>query len=282
MDDTTDWYTVERIADGTHMVSEGEGVLRCNTFVISDDDEALLVDTGLGIGNLRSVVGDIAKTDVRVLLTHSHWDHIGAAHQFDDVVINPLERAADGSVSLDVLSDDYEQRPREFVTNWLEQGRSFPDGFDHESYTIEPISDVGAVEAGDELTVGEQTLEFLPIPGHTPGQLAVLDREAGVCHGADIVEPGIEVFAHFTDSDLNAYRASVDRLIEYRDDGAFDTLTISHGGPFRGDDLSVLDDVKRALAAIANDETSYEVIETSWGPTREHSVDGITVLTPTE
>lgn len=282
MNDTGDWFTVERIADGTHLISEGEGVLRCNAFVIGDGDEALLVDTGLGIGDLRSVAEDIAETDVRVLLTHSHWDHIGAAHQFDDVVINPLERAADGSVSLDVLADSYEQRPREFVAEWLDQGRAFPDGFDHESYSIEPIHDVGAVEPGDELAVGDRTLELLPIPGHTPGQLAVLDRETGVCHAADVVEPGVEVFAHFTDSDLGAYRESVDRLIDLRDDGAFDTLTISHGDPFRGDDLSVLDDVERALAAVANDEASYEVIETSWGPTREHSVDGIVVLTPAD
>ncbi|USZ73585.1 MBL fold metallo-hydrolase [Natronosalvus halobius] len=282
MNDTTDWFTIERIAPETHQITEGQGVLPCNTFVVDGGDEALLIDTGLGIGDLRSVVEDLVGGDVRVLLTHSHWDHLGAATQFDDVVINGRERGPDGTVSLDVLEDDYDQRPREFMADWLELGKPLPDGFDPDNYSIEPIPDVGAVDPGDTLTVGNRELELVPVPGHTPGLLAVLDRETGVCHGSDVLEPGIEIFAHFEDSNLSAYRESIDRLVSLRDEGAFDTLTIGHGDPIRDDDLSVLDHVSEALTAVANDEASYEVIETSWGPTRSATVGDVTVLTPAE
>jgi glyoxylase-like metal-dependent hydrolase (beta-lactamase superfamily II) len=121
---------------------------------------------------------------------------------------------------------------------------------------------------------------LVPIPGHTPGQLAALDRDAGVCFAADVIEPGVEVFAHFEDSDLDVYRESIDRLLELRDEGAFDVLTIGHGDPIRGEDLSVLDDVQDALDAVADGTAPFELIETSWGPTREYTVGEITVLTP--
>lgn len=282
MNDTDDWFTVDRIGERTYQITEGEGVLRCNTFVVDGSDEALLIDTGLGIGDLRSVVEDVVGDDIRVLLTHAHWDHLGAAKQFDDVVINGRERASDGTVSLDVLEDDYDQRPREFIARWLELDKPLPDGFDPETYRIDPIPNVGAVEPGDELVVGDRRIELVPIPGHTPGLLAALDRGEGTCFASDIVEPGVEIYAHFVDSDLDAYRESIDRLIDLRDDDAFDVLTIGHGEPFRGDDLSMLDDVRHALAAVSNDDAPFELIETSWGPTRQYTVGSIDVLTPGE
>lgn len=280
MNDTDDWFTVERIVEGTYQITEGGGVLPCNTFVVDGGDEALLIDTGLGIGDLRAVVEDVVGDDIRVLLTHAHWDHLGAANQFDDVVINGRERAPDGTVSLDVLEDDYDQRPREFIASWLELDKPLPDGFDPGTYCIDPIPNVGAVEPGDELVVGDRRIELVPIPGHTPGLLAALDREVGTCFASDIVEPGVEIYAHFLDSDLGAYRESINRLIDLRDEGAFDVLTIGHGEPFRGDDLSMLDDVRRALAAVSNDDAPFELIETSWGPTRRYTVGDIDVLTP--
>lgn len=280
MNDTSDWFEVEQIADDTYQITEGTGVLPCNMFLIDGGDEALLIDTGLGIGNLQALIEDLVGDNIRVLLTHSHWDHIGAAHQFDEVFINGRERASDGTVSLYVLEDDYDQRPQQFMTNWLEQGLPLPDGFDPQTYDIEPVDNVGTVEAGEELIVGDHRLELIPIPGHTPGQLAVLDRDIGVCFAADVIEPGVEVYAHFEDSDLAVYRESIDRLLELRNQDAFDVLTIGHGDPIRGDDLSVLDEVEDALNAVAAGETSFELIDTSWGPTREYTVNDITVLTP--
>jgi glyoxylase-like metal-dependent hydrolase (beta-lactamase superfamily II) len=282
MNDTTDWFTVEEIAQDTQQITEGQGVLACNMFLIDCGDEALLIDTGLGIGDLRTMVETLVDGPVHVLLTHSHWDHLGAATQFDDVVINDRERAPDGTVSLDVLEDDYDQRPKEFIAEWLESDKDLPEGFDPDSYGIDPIPDVGAISPGETFSVGDRGFELIGIPGHTPGLLAVLDREAGVCHGSDLLEPGIDIFAHFIDSNLDAYRESIDRLRTYREDGAFDTLTIGHGEPIRGDDLSVLDDVRDALAAVADDNASFELIETSWGSTRSYSIGGIDVLTPAE
>ncbi|NHN60033.1 MULTISPECIES: hypothetical protein [Halorussus] len=66
---------------------------------------------------------------------------------------------------------------------------AFPEGFDLESYAIEPVSGVDPLEPGAEIPVGNRTLETVPIPGHSSGPLAILDRSAGICHGADVLEP---------------------------------------------------------------------------------------------
>lgn len=279
MDDTTDWFDVDQIGDGTYQITEGEGHLPCHMFIIEDAGEAILVDTGLGIGDLRSFVRTIVDVEPRVLLTHAHWDHLGAAHQFDDISINDWERSEDGRVAIDTISGEFTHRPSQFIENWLDLGKEIPDGFDAESYGIKPVNNVAPLAPGDEVGVGNRTLELVPIPGHSPGQLAVLDRATGICHGADVLEPGGDIYAHFQDSDIEEYCETIHRLITLRDEGAYDCLTLGHGGPICGDDLSVLDDVGAALAAVAEDEASYELIETSWGATREYDVKGITVLT---
>lgn len=131
-----------------------------------------------------------------MFLTHSHWDHIGTAHQFDDVVINKRERT-NGKVTIDGLSPEFVARPTQFVVNWHDLGRSFPDGFDLDTYNIPPTDGVGVVEHGDMLSVGDRQLELLSIPGHSPGQLVALDHETGVLYGADAIGIDRSLYAHF-------------------------------------------------------------------------------------
>lgn len=279
MVDASDWFEIERIGDGCVQITEGHPVLPCNVLVFRDGGDAVLVDTGLGIADLPAVVRDLAGREPRVLLTHSHWDHIGAAHRFDDVAIHDRERGPNGRVAIDVLSDEFGDRPGQFVRNYREGGHEFPSGFDPDAYAIEPVEGVGALSAWDEVAVGDRTLELVPLPGHSPGQLAVLDRTSGVCHGADVLEPGYEIFAHLRHSDVDDYVETMDRLVALRDEGAFDTLTIGHGDPLRGDDLDVLDDVRAALERVAAGNAPFDVIDTNWGASRKYSVEGIDVLT---
>ena len=277
---TPEWFTVEEVADGWTQITEGDPVLPCHMMVVQDGDDALLIDSGLGIDDLAALVEDVAGTDeLPVLLTHSHWDHLGALHQFDDIRVHERERGPDGRVAIDTLNEEFAVRPPQFMESCMEQGLEFPDGFDPATYSIEPVSGVGALEPWEEITVGDRTLEMVPIPGHSPGQLAVLDRTAGICHGADVLEPGVEIFAHFQDCDLEDYIESVERLIELRDEGAYDTLTSGHAEPVRGDDLSVLEDILRALERIVDDDPEYEMVDTDYGEKRRYEIGDIVVLT---
>ena len=61
-------------------------------FLVVGDEAALLVDTGEGLGDLRSTVEGISTLPLTVVLTHHHHDHVGCAYQFPEVWISASER----------------------------------------------------------------------------------------------------------------------------------------------------------------------------------------------
>ncbi|MBV9637284.1 MAG: MBL fold metallo-hydrolase [Methylobacteriaceae bacterium] len=52
---------------------------------------ALLIDTGTGVAPLAPLVSALSNRRLICLLTHSHYDHIGGAHEFADRCIHAAE-----------------------------------------------------------------------------------------------------------------------------------------------------------------------------------------------
>lgn len=55
------------------------GALGVNTYILSDDAHALVIDPGAGYETIKAMLG---KPCTHVLLTHAHFDHIGAVASF--------------------------------------------------------------------------------------------------------------------------------------------------------------------------------------------------------
>lgn len=60
-------------------------------YLIEGEHEAVLVDTCLGVGNLRAFVEHLTSKPVTVILTHGHVDHAMGAPAFDKVYMSPLD-----------------------------------------------------------------------------------------------------------------------------------------------------------------------------------------------
>jgi glyoxylase-like metal-dependent hydrolase (beta-lactamase superfamily II) len=278
MNATDDWYEVEALTDHSYRIAEGS---MFNTYLVVGEKRALQIDAGGGFGDLRGLVEGLVDVPVRLLLSHSHWDHIGAAHRFDDVLIDGTERHPDGRVTTDVVTDDFGYSPADFVADWRGAGRSFPDGVDVEGFEIPPIEGVEAVSPGDRIDLGGRTLELVGVPGHSPGQLAALDREDGVLYGADVLHNGYGLYIHFEGCDIEEYVTTLERVIDLRDEGAFDTLYLAHARPLSGDDLDILDDYLAGLRAVLAGDLEYEMTE-EHPRARRYEVAGNPVLTKPE
>lgn len=276
MNRTDEWYDVEAVTENGYRIVEGGGY---GLFLAEGTDRSVVIDAGIGIGDLRGLVAELVETPVTLLLTHSHWDHIGSAARFDDVRVHETEIGPDGRVAIDSHSDQFVERPAEFVEGWRADGNELPEGFDPSAYAIKPVEDPTPVAGGDGFELGDRRLETVHTPGHSPGHLALLDGEAGVLYGGDVVHRDAGLYVHLEGGDLRAYRETFARLAELRDDGAFDTLLTSHNPPFAGEELAVIDRLERGLERILDGEADPERVETDFGTADRYEFGESVVLT---
>lgn len=263
MNSTSDWYEVEQLDQGNYRVSEG---VVFNNYLLAGDERGVLIDAGIGFGDMATFVAELVEPPVFLLLSHSHWDHMGAAYQFDDVRIDGRE-ITDGDL---VEPKNFGYTPGEFIEEWRAAGRSLPDDFDEDEYELQSVSGVESVQAGDTIDLGNRTVELIDAAGHSPGQLAVLDRENNAFFGSDIIHNNYDLYIHFDGGDVSDYLATLERAVELRDAGAYDTLYLAHSRPLAGEELSQLDTYLDAVREIVAGERSFELVEEPSGEARKY------------
>jgi hydroxyacylglutathione hydrolase len=120
-------------------------------YIIEGSEKAMLIDTGTKCKKLDKVVGQITKKPLYVVLTHAHGDHAGNIRYFKDIYMH-----ANDTVLLD------------------------------KSYK----GNIHFVTEGQKFDLGGRIIEVSHMPGHTPGSIVLLDREAGVCYSGDAFGSG--------------------------------------------------------------------------------------------
>jgi mRNA-degrading endonuclease RelE of RelBE toxin-antitoxin system len=82
-----DWFEVYKLPGNVYAIYEPGQFQEVISFLILGDKKALLWDTGMGIGDIKSCVGELTNLPVFVVNSHSHMDHIGGNWQFDEIYI---------------------------------------------------------------------------------------------------------------------------------------------------------------------------------------------------
>ena len=85
------WFTVEKIDAHTFAISEYKHWEETHCYLLCGTERAVLIDTGLGVANIKNVVENLTDLPIVVLTTHAHWDHIGGHKYFKDFAIHENE-----------------------------------------------------------------------------------------------------------------------------------------------------------------------------------------------
>ena len=199
-----DWFEVYRVADGVFAIYEPFQFQEVISYLILGSKEAVLFDTGLGIGRMSAVVRQLTPLPVTVLNSHTHSDHIGGNAEFERILAMDTAytrantagfapKAVAGEVAAEALC------------------RGLPPGFDAAQYRIRPFTPTRFIRDGHRIDLGGRQVEVLHVPGHTPDAVALLDSAAGfLWTGDSFYEGPIWLFA--PETDWSAYASSVDRL----------------------------------------------------------------------
>ena len=207
------WFEVYRVEPGVFAIAEPYQFQEVISYLIVGSNSALLFDTGLGIGRISAVVGKLTSLPVRVLNSHTHFDHVGGNADFDQVLAVNTDYtkahaagAAAGSIAPGTADESLASQLAPAALC-----RPLPTGVTPESYAIRPFTITGWVEDGDTVALGDRTLEIVSAPGHTPDALALLDRKNGLLWTGDSFYEG-PIWLFVPETDLAAYAATTERL----------------------------------------------------------------------
>lgn len=154
--------------------------------------EMLLIDPGAYPERILQMVGSMEGTPAAILLTHGHFDHIGAVNELKErypklpVYIHEKEKA--------LIQDP---------------GENLSDDFG-ESFAVKP--DV-ILQKDEELRLAGFLIRVLHTPGHTPGSCCYYFPEEGVLFSGDTLFAGSCGRTDFPGGSGRLMRESLEMLV---------------------------------------------------------------------
>ncbi len=171
----------------------------CSIIACESSNAAAFIDPGGEAGKLAAIADAAGLKPTMVLLTHGHLDHVGAA----------AELAA--RYAIPVIG------PHQADGYWLEMLPQQADMFGFPP--AEALQPDRWLEEGEEIELGEEKLEVLHCPGHTPGHVVFYNRAAGLLFSGDVLFKGSIGRSDFPGGDHDQLIASInDKLLVLGDE----------------------------------------------------------------
>ena len=260
------WFEVYRIVPGVYAIYEPHQFEEVISYLILGEKRALLLDTGLGVGDIGKVVHGLTALPITVLNTHTHFDHVGGNFEFTDILAEdtPYTRTNEKGQS------------NKYSRDALEPERicgSLPPGVQPGAFSIQPWTVSQRIHDGEKIDLGGRELEVLFTPGHTPDSLSLLDRKNGLLFTGDTFYRG-PIYLFTPETDFAAYAKSVDRLAALVPN--LKLLLPSHNTP--STDPSYLLHVQEAVKKVQSGAATAKVTEGH----REYTFDGFSLLLATK
>ena len=200
-----------------------------NNYIILSESRNLIIDTGFNTAEcqielmkgLEELKVDLKKSDL--FITHMHVDHSGLAPALKKLGVQTIYFS---QIDGDLLNQTSE---RDIFFKELNQilglkgGNSSSFGKEFGTRQTEPI-EFTPLSEGNQLELGDYCFEVVDIPGHTPGQIGLYERNHKLffCgdHILDEITPNI-TFWGFEEDILATYFKSLKKVYEYEIDYLF-------------------------------------------------------------
>ncbi len=196
------WFTIEKIDPETYGISEYRHWEETHCYLLNGTKRSLLIDTGLGISDLRAEVVHLTGNPVTAIATHIHWDHTGGHASFPNFYAHAAELPwLQGAFPL----------PLEAVRKMVVDRCDLPEGFRVEDYRLFQGTPARVLTGHERIDLGGREIEVLHTPGHSPGHMCFWEKERGYLWTGDLIYKGM-LLAYYPSTDPAAYLASLEAV----------------------------------------------------------------------
>lgn len=196
------WFTIEQLDEDSYIISEYRHWEETHCYLLNGTRRSLLIDTGLGIGNIQGEIRNLTDKPVTAVATHVHWDHIGGHWYFPRFYAHQAE--------LPWLTGQFPQ-PLEAVRQFVTHRCDLPEGYDVSAYRLFQGTPEKVLAGGEILDLGGRRVAVLHTPGHSPGHMCFWEESRGYLFTGDLVYKGT-LAAWFPSTDPEAYLHSLETV----------------------------------------------------------------------
>lgn len=213
------WYRVRRLDADVTLIDEPyiRAFYRCNIWHVRGRDRDMLVDSGMGVVSLRTHVPIVTEKPLTAVASHTHFDHIGTHHEFEDRCVHRAEA--------DLLARPTRENTfaDKYVTDEIFDALP-PQPYLSATYSVRSAPATRILSDGDVIDLGDRHFEVIHTPGHSPGGIALWEAASGILFSGDIVYDGPLIEGE-TAEEMADYVKSMRRLLEV-------PARVVHGGHF--------------------------------------------------
>lgn len=161
-------HSIETIAPDTFRIDENGLV---NAYLLLGKDKALLIDSGVGVGNIYECVRSLTDLPIVLALTHRHCDHDGGVNYFREYYCHRNDR----TFANDVLSSRLACRILLKFNKQQKLKLSKKPYHSHPRY----------LEDDTAFDLGGRVIRYVLTPGHTHGSVVYLDDQTNFMFTGD-------------------------------------------------------------------------------------------------
>ena len=175
------------------MLTVGQIAENCFVFRRDDSDRALIVDPGDEAPRILNAAEELGVTIDGILLTHTHFDHIGA--------VAPVAKATGAPVWCPEIETPVLADINSFVP--------WPGFGPYESYDADH-----KVSGGEQLELAGMEIDVIFTPGHSPGHVTYSVPEEAAIFSGDVLFQGSVGRTDLPGADGPTLLASLGTLLE--------------------------------------------------------------------
>ncbi len=247
VDNSQWWFEVYKLPGNIYAIYEPYQFEEALCYLVIGEDRAALIDAGTGVGDLKKLVDELTDLPVTLINTHAHYDHVGDNYQFSEIAI--YESVLEINKMIEGVTNQALQR---HIQPSVLREKGLPEEFDPQTWTIPGIEPTYLLDSESRIDLGGRELEVIFTPGHSPGHICLLERDAKILFTGDLFYPGA-LYAFGDDVNVNDFRASIKTLCGRI--GEFDYLLTGHNEPWV--ESKILLDVDKGFETIFSGGGEY-------------------------
>lgn len=216
-----EYFKGKEVAPGVYQITNAifNDVLPTFCYLAVGSEKALLVDSMYGVGKLKDYCETLTDKPIIHVATHMHGDHTGGSYDFSDLYMSPYD--------FEAFWRNMPKGDQSAVLNAAERFvlPQYEEALETSQMCTAKVIKLHPVFEGDLFDIGDRKIEVIEVPGHTMGEIVLLDRERRCLYSGDACNTNTLLNLDGRVS-VKEYRENLLKLYSMRDE--FDTLYNGH------------------------------------------------------